>query len=63
MEHLQSLKLQGNIVDTRVIGGTTLHICSDYFATTPDEVEKVLDNLHRAAWEVISRIHREGGEV
>lgn len=54
---------QGNIVETLRLGGTTIHICDDYFAETPEEIEKILDDYHAAAWAIVNTEAAKGEAV
>lgn len=53
----------GNIVETYQFGRTTVHICSDSFVKTPEEVERVLDEMHDAGWIIIEKLIERGEEV
>lgn len=44
---------KGNIVETYQIGLTTVHICDDYVAKTPEDIEKVIDDMHAVGWKII----------
>jgi hypothetical protein len=55
-------KLQGNVVYTTKIGNTTIRFCDDFCAKTPEEVEKVLDEMHAAGWAIIERLQHSDSE-
>lgn len=50
-----------NIVETYRIGGSTIQIADNYVRTDPTEIERILDNMHQAAWKIIQscRVRRE----
>jgi hypothetical protein len=45
-----------NIVHTYQIGRSTVHIASNYFAKTSEEVEKVLKEYHAAGWRIVDQV-------
>lgn len=50
----------GNIVETYKLGNTTVHICDDCFAKTPEEIKKVLDDYHAAGWAIVLDLAAKG---
>lgn len=52
-----------NIVETYNIDGSTIHICDNYVAKTPEEIEKVVKNLYSAAWKIVRSIRENGGTI
>jgi hypothetical protein len=52
-----------NIVHTCVIGRSRIHIASDCLKTTPEQIEKVLDEFHAAGWRIAEKLAREGNKV
>lgn len=57
------IPLEPEIVETYKFGGSTVHICSNYFAKTPEEAQRVLDNFHAAGWKIVRQIHASGGTI
>lgn len=55
----RQFKREGNIVYTTKIGNTTIRICDDFVARTPEEIEKVLDEMHAAGWAIIESLQRK----
>lgn len=53
----------GNIVETYTIDGTTIHICDDFVVRTPEEIEKVLKDMHAVAWKIVLRLRSEGCQI
>ncbi|MFB4326033.1 hypothetical protein RB298_27285 [Priestia sp. BR_2] len=51
---------EGNIVETYTIGESTIHICDDYMARTPEEKDKVIKNMHEKAWAIIRDLQEKG---
>lgn len=51
----------GNVVHTVMIGNTTIRICDDFFARTPEEIERVIDDMHAAGWAIIENLNRVNG--
>lgn len=58
----RQFKREGNIVYTTQIGNTTIRICDDFCARTPEEVEKVLDDFHAAGWAIVESAHDVNGD-
>jgi hypothetical protein len=57
------IPLEPIIVETYQFGGSTVHICSNYFAKTPEEKERVLKDFHAAGWKIIRKIQESGGAI
>lgn len=55
-------KRQGNIVHTIQEGNTTIHICDDSFAKTPEDVDRILEDMHAAGWAIIESLNQKGGD-
>ncbi|MDU0332566.1 hypothetical protein RW092_20555 [Paenibacillus sp. 3LSP] len=51
------------IVKTYKIGGSTVHIGSNFFAKTPEEKERVLRDFHEAGWKIVRKIQEQGGSI
>lgn len=49
-------KIIPNIVHTYHIGNSKVHIASNSFAKTPEEVEKVLKEYHAAGWRIVDQV-------
>ncbi|WP_157277927.1 hypothetical protein [Paenibacillus taiwanensis] len=47
--------MEGSIVKTMKVGKSVVHICSDYFAQTAEEANKVLEDMHEAGWAIIDK--------
>lgn len=47
-------KLDGNVVYTTKIGNTTIKICDDYVAKTPEHINQILDELHYIGWIILT---------
>lgn len=52
-----------NIVETYQIGGSTIQIADDFVRTDPDEIERILDDMHRAAWKIVQSCRERGEDV
>lgn len=57
------IPLEPEIVETYKFGGSTVHICSNYFAKTPEETQRVLDNFHAVGWKIVKQIQANGGDI
>lgn len=57
------IPLEPVIVETYKFGGSTVHIGSNYFAQTPEEVQRVLDNFQAVGWKIVRKIHENGGAI
>jgi len=53
----------GNVVKTIQDGNTTVLICDDFAAKTPEEIEKVLVEYHAAGWAIAQRLIEKGEAV
>ena len=58
----REVKLDGNVVETYKIGQTTIRICDDYVAQTPEEIDRILDDFHAVGWAIIESRQRSEGE-
>lgn len=54
---------EANIVETYSIGESKVHICDNYMAKTPEEINKVVMDMHEKAWAIIRDIQEKGGAV
>jgi hypothetical protein len=52
-----------NIVETYHYGNTTVHIADNFIRTDPDEIEKILDELHAAGWRIVENLRERGIDV
>ncbi|MUG68666.1 hypothetical protein GNP94_22095 [Paenibacillus campinasensis] len=52
-----------NIVETYTIGESTVHICDNYMARTPEEKQKVIQDMHAKAWAIVRDIREKGGTI
>ncbi|GIO13575.1 hypothetical protein J19TS2_31300 [Cohnella xylanilytica] len=59
----QAPVLKGNIVETTMIGNTTVHVCDDFIVTDPDEIERVLDEYYAAGWAMWRKICDQEGSA
>jgi len=59
----RKFKREGNVGYTIQIGNTTIRICDDFCARTPEEIEKVLEEMHAAGWAIIESLQRNGDET
>lgn len=55
--------LLGNVVKTIQDGNTTILICDDFIAKTPEEIEKVLDRFYASGWRIVEELIAQGKEV
>lgn len=49
----------GTVVETKKIGNTTIHICSDHFPKNDEEKREVLRQFHEVGWRIARRLHEE----
>ncbi|MDR9857839.1 hypothetical protein RJP21_30050 [Paenibacillus sp. VCA1] len=52
-----------NIVETYTFGESKVHICDNYMAKTPEEVQKVLKDMYSAAWKIVHDVRSKGGTI
>ncbi len=52
-----------NIVQSYKIGGSTIEIADDFVRTDPVEIERILDEMHRAAWKIVQSCRERGEDV
>jgi len=52
-----------NIVQSYKIGGSTIEIADDFVRTDPDEIERILDDMHRAAWKIVQSCRERGEDI
>jgi len=52
-----------NIVQSYKIGGSTIEIADDFVRTDPEEIERILDDMHRAAWKIVQSCRERGEDV
>jgi hypothetical protein len=52
-----------NIVETYQIGGSTIQIADNYVRTDPAEIERILDDMHRAAWKIVQSCRERGEDI
>lgn len=52
-----------NIVETYTFGESKVHICDNYMAKTPEEVQKVLKDMYSAAWKIVRDVRSKGGTI
>ncbi|WP_400163971.1 hypothetical protein ACAF76_012880 [Brevibacillus sp. TJ4] len=50
-----------NIVETYVINGSTIHIADNCIRTDPEEIEKIIDDLHALGWEIHKEAENKAG--
>lgn len=55
--------VEPNIVQTYQLGNTKVQIADNFVARTPEEIEKVLNNLHNAGWKIIDELIEKGEDV
>lgn len=52
-----------NVVEEYKIGGSTIQIADDYVRTDPAEIERIKDDMHRAAWKIVQSCRERGEEI
>jgi hypothetical protein len=55
--------LEPTIVETYKFGNSTVHIASDYFVKTREEIEKVVDTMHAIGWLIIKEASARGEKI
>jgi hypothetical protein len=53
----------GNVVKTLHIDGCTVHICDDYVAKTPEEIQKVKKEMYSVGWQIVRRLRADGVQI
>lgn len=56
-------EIEPNIVETYKFGESTVHICDNYMARTPGEVEQILQDFERIGWKIVHSIRENGGDI
>mgnify|MGYP001427496398 CR=1 FL=1 len=52
-----------NVVEEYKIGGSTIQIADDYVRTDPEEIERILDDMHRAGWKIVQSCRERGEDL
>jgi len=52
-----------NIVEEYQIGGSTIQIADDFVRSDPAEIERILDDMHRAGWKIIQSCRERGEDI
>ena len=52
-----------NIVETYQIGGSKIEIADNYVRTDPEEIDQILDDMHRAAWKIVQSCRERGEDI
>ncbi|MDO7908470.1 hypothetical protein Q5741_18885 [Paenibacillus sp. JX-17] len=45
---------EGNVIETYQFGETTVQICDDFVAKTPEQIRKVIFEMHAKGWAIIN---------